>query len=113
MRGGQYIVGDYDRARDKLVATDGGMFNFGPSDPCGVHAPSAYPDGEGGVIVIFNMNPGRPPNGWDQIMTLPRRLTLGDDDRLRMSPAGDVEGLRREHVHLDAVDLPANRDVVL
>ena len=88
--GGQYLLGDYDTERDKLVVTSHGLFNFGPSTPSGVHAPSATPDGEGGIIVIFNMNPGYPSEGWNQIMTLPRRLTLAGPDEVRIEPAGDV-----------------------
>ena len=114
--GGKYLLGDYDTTRDKFVVTDGGDFNFGPSGPCGVHAPSATPDGNGGVVVIFNMNPGRPTKGWNQIMTLPRRLTLppeGDVDPLRIEPAGDVESLRYDHQHVPTTNLPANREIVL
>ncbi|MCY3833129.1 MAG: glycoside hydrolase family 32 protein [Chloroflexi bacterium] len=113
MTGGQYLLGDYDRARDKFVVTDGGLFNFGPSTPSGLHAPSAAPDGAGGVIVIFNMNQGIPTRGWNQIMTLPRRLTLDADDRLLIEPAGDIESLRIDHQQLSAMTLPANEEIVL
>ena len=113
MSGGQYLLGDYDRDRDKLVVTSGGLFNFGASTPSGVHAPSATPDGRGGVIVIFNMNPGLPTQGWNQLMTLPRRLTLAEDGDLRMEPAGDVESLRYGHRHVASRVLPANQEVVI
>ena len=113
MSGGQYLLGDYDKARDKFVVTDHGRFNFGAALPSGVHAPSAAPDGAGGVIVLFNMNQGRPSQGWNQIMTLPRRLTLDADSRLRMEPAGDIESLRHQHQSLGAAVLPANEEVVL
>jgi len=76
MSGGKYMLGDYDKRRDKFVVTAGGDFNFGAFGPCGVHAPSACPDGKGGVIVLFNMNEGKPTRGWDRLMSLPRRLTL-------------------------------------
>jgi len=114
--GGKYLLGDYDTMRDKFVVTNGGDFNFGPSSPCGVHAPSATPDGKGGVIAIFNMNPGKPTKGWNQIMTLPRRLTLDSKDELnelRIEPAGDIESLRYYHRRIDAMNLPANKEVVL
>ena len=111
--GGQYILGEYDEARDKLVATGGAKFNFGPWGPAGVHAPSAAPDGEGGIIVLFNMNPGMPTEGWNQIMTLPRRLSLNAAGELEMAPAGDVESLRGTHVHIESTALPANEEVVL
>ena len=113
MSGGQYLLGDYDTDRDKLVVTSHGLFNFGPSTPSGVHAPSATPDGQGGIIVIFNMNPGLPTEGWNQIMTLPRRLTLAGDDDVRMEPAGDIESLRYDHRHVEATTLPANEELVL
>jgi beta-fructofuranosidase len=113
MSGGQYLLGDYDQQRDKFVVTAHGLFNFGPAAPAGVHAPSATPDGNGGVIVIFNMNPAKPTEGWNQIMTLPRRLTLKSKDRVQIEPAGDIESLRHDHQHVDAMELPANREIVL
>ncbi|MDE0529224.1 MAG: glycoside hydrolase family 32 protein [Truepera sp.] len=113
MSGGQYLLGDYDTERDKFVATAHGLFNFGPAQPSGLHAPSAAPDGEGDIVVIFNMNPGLPSQGWDQIMTLPRRLTLAGGDDLRIEPAGDLESLRYDHRRVEPLTLPANREVVL
>ena len=58
------------------------------------------------------MNPGKPTQGWDQIMTLPRRLTAEGDD-LRQEPAGALESLRRDHTGVAAQTLPANSEVVL
>jgi len=65
------------------------------------------------VIVIFNMNPAKPTEGWNQIMTLPRRLTLIGNDQLAVVPAGDIESLRGPHQHVDATTLPANKEVVI
>ena len=113
MSGGKYLLGDYDTERDKLVVTNGGDFNFGGSNPAGIHAPSATPDGEGGVIVIFNMNPAKPTPGWNQIMSLPRRLSLAGPDDLRVEPAGDVASLRGERQQVGETALPANQEVVL
>ena len=118
MSGGQALLGDYDTERDKFVVTSHHDFNFGASEPGGVHAPSATPDGKGGVNVIFNMNPAKPTEGWNQIMTLPRRLTLqGTDtigrDTLLVEPAGDVESLRGEHRQITDMTLPANQEIVL
>ena len=113
MSSGQYILGDYDTKRDKLIATDHGRFGFGAVGPSGVHAPSATPDGKGGLIVLFNMNPGLPTKGWNQIMTLPRRLSLTDSGEVAVVPAGDVESLRRKHVKIDRRTIPANRETVL
>ena len=113
MSGGQYLIGDYDTSRDKFIVSNHGKFNFGAASPSGVHAPSATPDGKGGVIIIFNMNPGKPTGEWNQIMTLPRKLTLVGRDELRQEPAGDIESLRYNRQEVKAMKLPANKEVVL
>jgi len=113
MSGGQYLLGDYDTQRDKFVVTAHGYFNFGPSGPSGVHAPSATPTGKGGVIIIFNMNLGMKTEGWNQIMSMPRRLSLISENELGIEPAGDIESLRRDHQHVGPLNLPANKEIVL
>ena len=113
MSGGKYLLGDYDTAREKFLVTAAGDFNFGAAAPSGVHAPSATPDGKGGVIVLFNMNPGKPTRGWNQIMTLPRHLTLHGKEDLRVEPAGDIQSLRGAHERVENMTLPANEEVVL
>lgn len=113
MSGAHYLLGDYDTVRDKFVVTYGGRFTFGPWYPGGVHAPSATPDGQGGLVAIFNMNVGKPTPGWNQIMSLPRRLTLVGNDQLAQTPAGDLASLRYDHQQVTAQVLPANREVVL
>jgi beta-fructofuranosidase len=113
MSGGQYLLGDYDKQKDKFIATSHGKFNHGSVGPAGVHAPSATPDGKGGVIILFNMNPGKPTRGWNQIMTLPRRLTLIGKDELGIEPAGDIESLRYDHQQAEPMNLPANKEIVL
>ena len=113
MSGGQYLIGDYDKKRDKFVVTEHGKNNFGPVSPSGVHAPSATPDGKGGVIVLYNMNPGLPTKGWNQVMTLPRQLNLVDKDELSVQPAGNIESLRYGHQYIGETTLSANQEVVL
>ena len=112
MTGGQYLIGDYDTKRDKFVVGNHGKFNFGASGPSGVHAPSATPDGKGGVIIIFNMNPGKPTGEWNQIMTLPRKLTLVGRDDVRQEPTGDIESLRYNKQEVKATKLLANKEIV-
>lgn len=113
MSGGQYLLGDYDKQNDQFIVTSGGKYNHGAVSPCGVHAPSATPDGKGGVIIIFNMNPGRPAEGWNQIMTLPRRLTLISKDVLGQEPAGDFSSLHYDAKHIGPLKLEANKEIVL
>lgn len=113
MSGGQYLLGDYDTKNDKFMVTNHGKFNFGAWGPSGVHAPSAAPDGKGGVIIIFNMNTGKPTGEWDQIMTLPRRLTLMGKEDVGVEPVGDIESLRYNRQEVKNMALPANKEVVL
>jgi beta-fructofuranosidase len=113
MSGGQYLLGDYDKARDKFMVANHGKFNFGASKPAGIHAPSAAPDGNGGVIIVFNMNDAKPTQGWNQLMSLPRRLTLEGKETLVQEPAGDIESLRYNRERASARTLPANEEIVL
>src|SRR4051794_34721705 len=113
MSGGQYLLGDYDKQNDKFIVTSGGKYNHGAVSPSGVHAPSATPDGKGGVIIIFNMNQGRPTEGWNQIMSLPRHLTLLSKDELGQEPAGDIASLHYNAQHIGKTRLPANQEIVL
>ncbi len=113
MSGGRYLLGRYDTESQRLVVTGGGAFNFGPAWPAGVHAPSATPDGKGGVIALFNMNAAKPTPGWNQILSLPRRLTLSPEGDLLQEPAGDFASLRGERVTVGETPLPTNREVVL
>lgn len=59
------------------------------------------------------MNPAKPTEGWNQIMTLPRRLTLIDRDLLGIEPAGEIESLRQQRTRVAPMTLPANREIVL
>ena len=113
MSGGQYLIGDYKMDGDLFSVTSHGLANYGPYGPSGVHAPSASPDGKGGVVVIYNMNAGRPAEGWDHLMTLPRRMTLNGNDEVRVGPVDSVESLRSEPRHLADLIVPANQEVVL
>ena len=125
--GGQYLLGDYDQARDKLIARDYGRFNFGASWPGGIHAPSATPDGKGGLIAIFNVNWGMPSPGWSeeerqirhfgcwegqQLMSLPRRLSLSTSGDVQIEPAGDIESLRGRHTQIADCTIKGNSEIV-
>lgn len=112
MSGGQYLLGDYDKDRDKFIVTSAGKYNFGSVSPSGVHAPSVTPDGKGNLIIIFNMNPGKPTKGWNQVMSLPRRLRLTSSGEIEQEPAGDLSVLRYNEQQVEDVDLPANKEIV-
>ncbi len=109
--GGQYFLGDY--ASQRFTPYAHGRFNHGRVAPGGVHAPSSAADGDGGVVNILNINDGRYSEDWDQIMSVPQRLTLGDDKLLRVRPIESLASLRREHRQVAKTVLPANKELVL
>jgi len=59
------------------------------------------------------MNPGKPTEGWDQIMSLPRRLRLIGPDELAIEPAAELDSLRYARTHEGPMRLPANQEIVL
>jgi beta-fructofuranosidase len=113
MRGAQYLLGDYDTVQHRFHPHTHGRFNFGPLLPGGVHAPSAAPDGQGGVHVIYNINQGRPTQGWDHLMSLVRQLTLRPDGVLGIEPVAGLTTLRSRHQQIGPLTLAASREIVL
>ncbi|ERJ59898.1 hypothetical protein M472_14090 [Sphingobacterium paucimobilis HER1398] len=113
MTGGKYLIGDYDTKRHKFVVTDGGHFNHGPVGFGGVHAPSAYPDQNGDVVVLFNMNSGKRIHEGNliQAMTLPRVLSLDDKGKLNQRPVEALQSLRYNKQTASGINLPANEFV--
>ena len=111
--GGQYLLGDYDTGAQAFHATAHGKFNHGPVGPGGVHAPSATPDGQGGVVALFNVNPAKSTRGWNQVMSLPMRLTLRGKEDLDIEPAEAIASLRHAHQHVPTRRLPPNQETSL
>jgi len=109
-RGSQYLLGDYDQVRHRFRPTSHGRFNFGSLRNGGVHAPSAMPDGDGGILVIHNINEGKETVGWNHIMSLARRLTLNADGTLHIEPVSTIEQQRGDHQQIGETTLAANVD---
>ena len=110
-QGGKYLVGDYDSDRLKFYARGGGAFNV-HSWYSGVHAPSAFPDGNGGVTAIFNINYGYKTECQNMVMSLPRRMTVNDRYELSEEPAVDTASLHSKHC-AGSLTVPANTETVI
>ena len=112
--GGQYYLGDYDKERFKFRPHAHGRFNHGKVAPGGVHAPSAYPDPNrpGSLVNIFNINNGIPAKHWDQIMSVPQRMTLAEDKSLHIEPIETLASLRKDARQVGRTVLPANKELV-
>ncbi len=95
--GGQFLLGDYDKARDKFIATSG-------SGPSGLAQPSSTPDAKGGVIVVYAVG---------GVLGIPRRLTLLGPDEVGQEPASDFSSLHYDARQIGKTLLPANQEVVM
>ncbi len=112
-RSGRYYIGEYNSSTHRFTPQTHGRMNYGPWMVGSLHAPSATIDDEGRFLGIFNVKEGREPQGWNDIMTLPRHYRLDADNSLLMEPAGDIESLRFDHRHVDSRLIPANGETVL
>ena len=112
-RAGQYYVGNYDTTAHRLIPDYHGRMNYGPLCVGSLHAPSATIDDAGRFLALFNVKEGKKREGWNDIMTLPRRLSLAKDNSLRIEPVAELESLRFDGRRVGPMDIPANGDVAL
>ncbi len=112
-RSGRCYIGDYDAETHEFTPDMHQRINYGSYTVGSLHAPSAAIGPDGRFTAIFNVKEGKPPAGWDDIMSLPRHYWLADGGTLGMSVAGDVESLRHDHRQVAPMDIPANEEVVL
>ena len=112
-RSGRYYIGTYDSATHRFAPESHGRMNYGPWLGGSLHAPSATIDDAGRFLAIFNIKEGRKPQGWSDIMTLPRHYSLAADNSLLMETAGDIASLRFNHRQVGAMAIPANGEAVL
>ena len=110
-RAGQYYVGDYDPDTARLTPERHGRMNYGPFTVGSLHAPSATIDDRGRFIAFFNVKEGIGGRDWNDVMTLPRHLSLAEDGSLRIRPVPETDGLRTDGVPVGPVDVPANAEV--
>ena len=68
--------------------------NYGAYQNASLHAPSATVDKSGRVLAIFNVKEGKPAEGWQDVMTLPRQLSL---DSARTESAQYCGNIRLKH----------------
>ena len=94
-----YTVGDFSDGR----------FTPGPFRPLEygdtLYAPQVTIDEAGRAVLIGWLREGRDratqrAAGWSGVMSLPRLLSLGDDDTLRFRPVPELAQLRGEPVHV-------------
>jgi beta-fructofuranosidase len=129
-RGAMYLIGAYDKEKQeqKFSPEFYGRLSYGPVLLGTLHAPSAFVDSAGRCFTIFNVSENRPHRGeWIGTMSLPRQISLQEDylenltsqkprnffSPLRIEPPAALETLRFDPVEINALDIPANDEVVL
>ena len=132
-RGAMYQIGTYDRSKQeqKFVAEYHGRMQYGSVKLGSLHAPSAFiemADSADSCFSIYNVSENRPHQGWEGMMALPRHLSLHKDyltqhaskkgfrnffSPLEIKPPAALETLRFNPVEVGAMDLAANREIVI
>lgn len=112
-RAARYYVGDYDPAVHRFKPDYHGRMNYGPAGIGSLHAPSATVDDQGRLLAIFNVKEGKLFEGWNDVMTLPRELSLATDNSLRIEPVKEVECLRTRRMTAEPTLIPANSELHL
>ena len=123
--GAQYYVGTFDREKGRFHIENHGLMNFGDNYRGGLHAPSGFVDPKGRLIGMWNIVDNWPQEGWKEIMSLPRQLSLIEKDSFKfpkqaalfnplgIEPIAELESLRFDPVRIKDVVIPANGEKVL
>ena len=120
-RSAQYYIGTFDVQKGRFRIETHERMNHGPVSRGSLHAPSAFIDPNGRCIGIWNIMENRPQEGWDQIMSLPRHLSLNKDmsdvnspiNRLGVEPVEELKDLRYAPVTHESMGIPGNGEKVL
>jgi beta-fructofuranosidase len=99
-----YFVGDVSNGR--FVSTHHHTTDWGSC----FYAPQSFTDESGRRIQFGWLREMRPDqdsiaSGWAGVMSLPRVMTIGQDDTLRFAPAPELESLRRQSLVLAECDV--------
>ena len=105
----QYYIGRFDKQAERFLPESHGYMSWPGGQLC---APETLLDGKGRRIFWgWIMEAGPHDSAWDSVATLPRVLTLAQDDTLRIEPAPELEVLRCNPRHRE--NLTVSGDVAL
>jgi beta-fructofuranosidase len=98
-----YFVGDY--ANHRFTPTSRGILDFGQ-----LYAPLSMLDDQNRRILFGWVREARSEveqrqAGWSGVQSIPRVLALDDQERLHMTPVPELEKIRMQHHHYNAMDL--------
>ena len=108
-----YVVGEFDPQAIALhLRTQPRLLDYGyggkerPSrQHRGLNGTTVFADPAGRTILLGWVSGFRPNRGWSGCMSLPRLLSLDQNDRLIQTPAPELEQLRGKHLRVENLNL--------
>lgn len=103
--GTQHFLGTFDKVTKKFTPE---MHQF---HHCGPSSSMPDPENEGSILIvnsIYNMD-----NSLLTSFTLPRRLSLGENNTVLVEPVGDFASLRRNEKSFSNIDLTAKQEKIM
>ncbi len=110
-----YFVGTYDKEKHLFTPEKKGILDYGTKIYYAANPHMVDDKGEGGTerrlmigwVREVDGSPA-PANGWNGMFSIPRIVTLLDDDTLGFEPVPELQILRCDHHHFDNTDLSAS-----
>ena len=105
-----YMVGEFDPETIDFRVTGGGPHvmdhAYGGSEmphlfSRGLYGTTVFTDPRGRTILLGWISGFKAGRGWNGCMSLPRILSLDENQALIQTPASELEHLRKEHVHVE------------
>lgn len=95
----QYYIGTFDKEAERFLPESHGYMSWPGGQLCGAET---LLDGAGRRIFWgWIMEAGQENPAWASVATLPRVLSLGDDNTLRIEPAPELQVLRHNSRHYE------------
>jgi len=115
--GPKYMLGYYDKERDKFRPFEGKSLTSSNSFFGGLHAPAVFPEKEDSLRLIYNVNYTKiTDTGLDMMMSLPMSVGFLDEDEheLAVRPADCLKSLRDNTLYkCKDINLYANKEHIL
>lgn len=111
--GAYATIGDYDRSTHHFTPQRTHQFNHGPVGCSSYQAPSAMPDGKGGVYFILNTKDSYHGMARYGMMSLMYHMSLDEEGEMRITPVKSIDMLHGGKYEKDEILLPPFQEVVL
>ena len=108
-----YLTGQFDpdaivlrhQTQPRILDYGYGGNEFPSPQQRGLYGTTVFSDPTGRTILLGWVSGFKPDRGWNGCMSLPRLLSLDQEDRLIQTPAPELERLRGEHLRIENLSL--------